>query len=156
MRLSEALRWLLALLGAGFWLASSFMPLYGGEAEHAYRCRGREFTGQFDDCFHDGLPMVEIFAPIFALAVAWSFARFAFSLCAPAPEERRLRWRLATHYDSASFWPVLHGFAAVGLAWCLWRAFSYPFVRELAPFQAFWFLFAAWFATALAAAWPRR
>jgi hypothetical protein len=29
------------------------MPMFGGAAKHAYRCRGRELTGTFDDCFND-------------------------------------------------------------------------------------------------------
>jgi hypothetical protein len=155
VRLSEALRWLLALLGAGFWLASSFMPLFGGIAKHAYRCRGREFTGNFDDCFTDALPVLELFAPIVALCLALPFARFAFSLYAPAPEARRLRWRLASRSHPRPLSPALYRWAVVGVAGCVWRAFSYPFVRELAPFQAFWFLFAAWFGGGLAAAWRR-
>ncbi|HEX5182990.1 MAG TPA: hypothetical protein VFW19_07540 [Allosphingosinicella sp.] len=154
MRLAERRRWCLALLGPCLWLAASTLPMIGGIAEHQYRCRGRVYTGHFDDCFNDYLPILEMVAPVLALLLAYPFARFAFSLYAPPVEQRRARWRLATKGDPAGLWPPLHAFAAIGVMWCLWRAVTYRAAREFLPFRLFWTAFGLWFAAGLVAALP--
>lgn len=155
MKLAERPRWWLALLGPCLWLAASALPMIGGIAKHQYRCRGRIYTGHFDDCFNDYIPALEMMAPFVALILTYAFARFAFSLYAPPAELRRARWRLATEGDPAGLWPLLHACAAIGILWCLWRALTYPAARELLPFHLFWIVFGLWFAGGLLAALPR-
>ncbi len=151
---AERLRWWAALAGPLLFLASSLMPWFGGAKRRA-RCVGREFTGEWDDCFTDGLPIVEMLAPIIALALCWMFARFAFAMWSPPPGARVLRWRLAASVPTEEHWPVLHVVAAIGMAWALWRGTTYLIAPELWPFVAFWISFAAWFAAGFAMAWPR-
>lgn len=152
MRHSERLRWSLAVLGPLLFLASSFMPLFGGAAKWAHRCQGREFTGVMDDCFNDYLPILEAVVPIVALLLLYPFARMAFSLFAPPPDQRTYRWRLATSSSLSDLFPTLHVFAAIGIAWAGWRAALYPLGGETWPFIAFWLLFANWFSVALVVA----
>lgn len=152
----ERLRWCAALAGPVLFLGSSLMPLFGAGAKRRPRCEGREFTGEWDDCFTDGFPIIELLVPFAALALLWMFARFAFALWAPEPERRRLRWRLASRIAAEAHWPILHAVATIGAVWATWRATTYFFAIELWPFAAFWLAFAAWFAAGLAVAWLRR
>lgn len=156
MKLGERTRWWFALIGPLLLEASAFMPIFGGTAKHLYRCRGREFTGEFDDCFNDYLPILELSLPILALLLIYPFARFSFSLYAPDPELRTLRWRLATTTPLAQYFPTFHVMTGVGLAWTLWRALSYPPVPDMWLYWFFWLGFACWFTIGLIAAWPSR
>lgn len=83
MILGEGARKAMALIGCSLWIASSFMPLFGGAAEHQVLCRGQSFSGEFDDCFNDMLPIFELAAPVVALALLWPFAFFAFAAMKP-------------------------------------------------------------------------
>ena len=156
MKLGERARWLLALAGPLLLEISSLMPMFGGAAKHWYRCRGRQFTGSFDDCFNDYLPIVELALPFFCLLLLYPFSRLAFSLFAPDPERRFFRWRLATGSKAEDLYPTLHAFAVIGAVWAVWRAFTYPIIPQMWPYLLFWCLFAIWFLVALAAAWPRK
>jgi hypothetical protein len=73
----------------------STFPTFGGAAKRAVRCRGRVFEGNFDDCFNDYLPLLEILAPFAALTLLWLFLRFSFTLWAPEVAVRTLGWKLA-------------------------------------------------------------
>ena len=149
---SERVRHSLAKFGCLLFLMSSFMPMFGGIAKHTVRCRGREFTGNFDDCFNDYLPILELVAPVFALLLLWPFARFAFSLLAPVPVLRTRRWRMASRSPSSTFWPHLHAVGALGAIWAVWRAATYPMDKVTAPYFAFWVTFAVWFVISVGAA----
>lgn len=152
MRLGEAPRWGLAFLGLPLWFSVSLLPILSGPADYEYRCRGRRFTGGVDDCFQDGLPVLEVMAPLAALLFAYPFLRFAFSLYAPAPAARRLKWRLATRSDPGDLWPILHIFGLLGAAWSAWRLLSYPLEPQFMAFQSVWSLFAFWFLGGVVAA----
>lgn len=102
----ERVRWAAALAGPALFLGLSLLPLFGGGAKWRARCEGREFAGQWDDGFTDGLPVVELIAPLFALALTWMFVRFAFALWAPLPQARHFRWRLAARIAAADHWPI--------------------------------------------------
>jgi len=132
------------------------MPLFGGNAKREARCDGRRFTGQFDDCFNDYLPILELMIPIGSVIVSWMFARFAFVLWAPTPDGRNMRWRFASSSPAEDYWPLLHGIAALGALWAFWRASTYFFAAELWPFALFWMVFAIWFGIGLGLAWPRK
>ncbi|NML93341.1 hypothetical protein [Novosphingobium olei] len=140
----------MAFIGCGLWLGSSFLPLFGGAAKHAVRCRGRTFSGRFDDCFSDYLPLLELMAPLAALALLWFFARFAFAVWAPEPEARTMPWRMASADGTLVYHPGYLVLSAIGCAWALWRAVLYPLDPHTFPFITFWLVFACWFG---AAAW---
>jgi hypothetical protein len=156
LRLGEAPRWGLGFVGVCLWLSASLLPTLSGPAEYAHRCRGRSDPAAFPDCFQDGLPVPEMMAPLAALLFAYPFARLAFSLYAPPPEARQLRWRLATRSSPTDLWPTLHLFGLIGMLWCLWRLLSYPFAAEFLPFQLAWGIFALWYLGGVLAALPGR
>ena len=153
---AEGARWAMAALGPLLLLVSSFMPLFGRAAKHRAGCAGRSFTGTFDDCFNDYLPILELTAPLIGAAFCWMFARFAFVLWAPPPDLRKRQWRLASAGPVKDYWPTLHIIASIGAVWATWRATTYLFAVELWPFVLFWAVFASWFAAGCVVAWPRR
>ena len=139
-------RWL-AVAGPLLWIAAGSMTLFGGAAKHSYQCRSRTFTGQFDECFNDALP-VELITIPFTILTVWLFywlsrSIFGVSKRSPAGD----RYSLNQPPNGA------HLTAAVGVAWTLWRALTYPFVTVLLPYILFWFFFAAWFALGAAYGW---
>ena len=149
IRCRESLRAIFALVGAALWLLVSFFPLFGGAAKHAVLCRGRQFDGQFDECFNDYLPLFELAAPLLALALLWPMLRLAFTLWAPEPELRTRRWWLANRCPKRDDWPQLQLLSGAGAAWCLWRGALYPWDRLTAPYLITWGLFALWFGAAI-------
>lgn len=119
------------------------MPFFGGAAKNQYRCAGREFTGAFDDCFNDYLPILELVIPVIGLFLAYPFARFSFSIFAPQFSEGEKPWRFA----ELDLWdPGLQIAAIIGCVWTLWRALSYPLSIEVWPYVTYWLTFAVWFA----------
>ena len=146
----SGLRWLVAASGVLLWLGGAVVFAEGRTARHLYRCRGRSFTGEFDNCFNDYLPVLEVFfVPALVLLLAYPFARFAFSLYAPAEEGRGGLWGLGTRAGGAGHWPVLQGFALVGLLWALWSWSGYPLDRPFLAFHLYWAAFAGWFTGAI-------
>ncbi|MCJ2182024.1 hypothetical protein MTR62_04805 [Novosphingobium sp. 1949] len=103
------------------------------------------FTGTFDDCFSDYIPILELMAPLFAAASLFFFARFAFACWAPEPRDRTHRWRLAPPDGTRIYHPGYPFMASVGAVWALWRAALYPFDRAVFAYGGFWGLFAVWF-----------
>ena len=148
MKVGEIARWLAALSGTFLWLVIPLIVWEGGAAKHLYRCRGRTFTGTFDDCFNDYIPVLEVVAiPLFTLLTVYFFARFAFTLYGPPPQDRPLRWRLSARGGARGAWPIVQILAVAGATWAIWRFSTYPLVRELVPFHLYWGGFAGWFAT---------
>lgn len=149
----ERIRKFMAIAGCGLWVASSFMPMLGMGAKHEALCRGREFTGTFDDCFNDYLPVLELFAPVFAVPLHWFFAKFAVAVWAPEPAERTMRWRLAPKDGTAIYHPGHMVLGLIGAAWPIWRAASYPLDPITLPYIGFWLLFALWFTAGAVVIW---
>lgn len=137
--LSDGGRRTLAAFGPLLWIGAGLMPMIGGAAKHAYRCRGREFTGRFDDCFNDYIPVAEIFAIFLAVITAYLFFRFARSLFMFSTTEQQAGY--VAPVISKLTWPV----AVFGAAWSLWRFFTYPLATEMLPFLGFWIAFFVWF-----------
>lgn len=152
----DRLRAICALSGAVLWLLVSFFPLFGGAAKHAVMCRGRQFDGQFDDCFNDYLPILELAAPVVALGLLWPVLRFSFTLWAPESERRAGKWWFANRGPKRDDWPHLQLLAGVGVAWCLWRGALYPWDRLTVPYLLTWWIFAAWFGAAIWVSRPQR
>jgi hypothetical protein len=151
--LQEGARKTLAVAGCGLWLASSFMPMFGGAAKHQVRCRGRRFTGQFDECFNDYIPLLELAAPLFAVATWYMFMRLAFAVWSPEPDDRRTRWRFAPESGAGMFHPAYSVLACGGGLWALWRAALYPVDAETAIFIGFWLAFSSWFFAGALCTW---
>ncbi|MEJ6009712.1 hypothetical protein [Novosphingobium aquae] len=134
-------------------MAVSFFPLFGGTAAHQVRCRGREYSDHFDDCFNDYFPLLEMSAPIVALALLWPFLQYSFTIWSPDIQQRSRIWWFASRSESGYFWPEFQVIAGLGAAWCVWRAASYPLDHLTAGYIATWLGFAVWF---LAAVWFSR
>lgn len=147
MSRAEVVRWIGGLTGLLLWLTIPLIVLEGAVAKRGYRCRGRTFTGEFDDCFSDYIPILEFFfIPFFILVTAYAFARFAFSLYAPPQRRVNSIWWFAPKGGSTAGRPILQLAACLGVAWALWRLLTYPLVAELLPFHLYWGAFAMWFA----------
>lgn len=155
MRLAEGTRKVAAAFGGALFFAVSTFPLLGGAAKQAVRCRGREYTGTFDGCFNDYLPILELAAPLLALALLWPFLRFAFTLWAPEPRKRTQVWRLASASSMITWWPQMQIAGAIWAVWCLYRAALYPVDQITAPYQATWLAFALWTIVGLVVSWPK-
>lgn len=155
MKLSERVRWWFSFLGVMLWFGFPVVFAFGGAARHLYRCRDRTFTGEFDDCFNDYIPVLEvIFVPLVFLVFAYPFARFAFSLFAPDQRERTHRWRLASSEGASTYWPMLQMWAGLGIALSLWSLSRYPLHGEFLPYYAYWLSFGLWFTAAIFAGRP--
>ncbi|MYL99030.1 hypothetical protein GR702_14780 [Novosphingobium sp. FGD1] len=144
--MGEGLRKALAFTGCGLWLGSSLMPLFGGAAKHRVLCRGATFDGQFDACFNDYLPVLELIAPLGALFLLYPFAVFASAVWAPEPGQRRQHWRLAPETGAAARFPWYTLLCTAGLVGAAWLASRYPLDPVTAPFMLFWTVFGLWFA----------
>lgn len=149
----EGVRKALAFAGCGLWLISSLMPLFGGAAKHRVLCRGATFSGQFDTCFNDHLPVLELIAPLGALFLLYPFAVFASAVWAPDPGQRLQDWRLAPATGAATRFPWYTLLCFLGAAGAAWLASRYPMDPVTAPFMLFWAVFAAWFLAGAAATW---
>lgn len=116
---AEIVRYLAGWTGGLLWMTVSTFPTFGGAAKRAVRCRGRVFDGNFDDCFNDYLPLLEILAPFAALTLLWLFLRFSFTLWAPEVAVRTLGWKLAGKSGRSGYFPLLQMMALAGSAWSM-------------------------------------
>lgn len=144
MKMSERLRWWLAFAGIALWLTLPIIIALGGAAKHRYRCRDRVFTGQVDDCFNDYLPIAEFIFPFLVLAFAYPFARFAYSLFAPAIVYRSRWWRLASREAGSDNWPVIQSFAGTGLVVAVWNLATWHLAWDAWPYVAYWIAVSGW------------
>jgi hypothetical protein len=137
--LREGVRRALVAVGTLLWIGAGFMPALGGGAKHAYRCRDREFSGAFDDCFNDYIPVAEVFAILIALVTAYLFFRFARSLFMTSEPHPRGGYVVRTILDATG------NIAVLGALWSLWRFSTYPGVVQMLPYLVFWLVFSLWF-----------
>ncbi|WP_404480696.1 hypothetical protein [Novosphingobium sp. BL-52-GroH] len=151
--MGEGVRKALAFVGCSFWLVSSLMPMFGGAAKHRVLCRGEEFPGQVDACFHDYIPVLELMAPVGALFLLFPFAAFASAAWAPPPGKRAQAWRLAPAAGAGAYHPAFPLLSLAGAGWTVWRAALYSIDPVTMPFLLFWALFALWFAASMVATW---
>lgn len=144
----ERSRWLLAFAGPVLLELTTIVFYFGGAAKSARHCRIHPGI-----CPVDYLPLLELVLPVVVLALLYPFARLAFSLYAPDPGERTLRWRLATRSDKEDLFPMLPIFSSIGAVWAMWRAASYAGPSEFLPYLLFWAVFATWFILGTACSW---
>jgi len=146
VRAGEAARWLAALAGLLLWLCIPLLFIY---VEPPNPCHG-----QGPDCMHDYIPVLEfLFLPLFTLATAYPFARFAFSLYAPPPPRAGRIWGLAARDGAAAHWPLLAVFAGLGCAWTLWRTAMFLGMVEPVEMYLFRFAFILWFVAGIVVGW---
>ena len=144
----------LALAGMALWFAYPFVFWNGGMAVHQYRCSREPSVNGSDPCFSDYLPVIELGAFVLTLVLAYPFARFAFSLFAPPPNERGRGWRLASSSAGAEYFPALHLAAALGIVWALVHAKNYPFA--LYPYLTYWAAWMTWLCLGIWTSWPSK
>ena len=142
---TERKRHIAAFLGLAMWLAYPVAFGLGMWARRDYRCAGRTFTGQFDGCFNDSVPVLEFLLVALMLALTVEFARFAFSLFAPPVPERRLRWRLARARGAAGRYPLYQIIAGMGVLWAALHLWSIPLSLKYWYLFAWWLLWIGWF-----------
>lgn len=145
----------LAVAGMALWFAFPFMFDNGGVAVFQYRCHLEPVSDSRDPCFTDYLPMVEMAAYGLTLILAYPFARFAFSLFAPAPEARGAGWAwcMASKSAAAESYPSLQLAAGLGIVWAMLHAKNFPLA--LYPYLLYWAAWIAWFVIGIWASWPK-
>lgn len=152
--MSEGQRHSVATAGVVLWLAFPFVYLASSHARWVRRCGGRSFTGKFDDCFNDALPVLEFAAFPITVALAYMFSRFAFSMFAPTAELRTLKWRLAGHDGGADAFPLYQLFAVIGLIWAILHIRSIPMTITYWYLFVYWLVWLAWFLIGAATSLP--
>jgi len=152
--LSEGMRHSAATIGVMLWLAFPFVYMAGTHARWLRRCQGRSFTGAFDSCFNDGLPVFEFLAFPVTLALTYLFARFAFSMFAPSAELRTRRWRLADSASGGEAFPLYQLFSTFGLIWTVLHANATPFSFTYWYLLAYWAGWLLWFLIGALSALP--
>ncbi len=148
------LRPLLALGGFLLWFSYPFAFTAGIIARHDYRCAGREFTGAWDGCFQDGLPIDFLAYPL-TLLLLYPFARFLFVALAPPGKASSGFWRLARGASGEAYFPVVQVLALVGISWALLHVLPFPLVRVFFGFFAYWAAWILWFGSVIWLSWPR-
>ena len=152
--LTERTRHLLAVAAVALWLMFPFVYMASAHARWLRRCDGRTFTGEFDDCFNDALPVFELIAFPVTLALAYPFARFAFSMFAPNAELRTKRWRLARPEGGADYFPIFQFLSAIGIIWTILHVRSLPLSLSYWYLLTYWAAWLAWFISGALAALP--
>lgn len=152
--MSERLRLLAASIGLIWWIGFPFAYLAGTHGRWEHRCAGRTFTGEFDDCFNDALPVLELLAFPLTLILAYPFARFAFSMFGPESDLRSFKWRLASSSGGVEHFPSFQIAAAIGFTWASFHLFSMPLAIQYWYLQTYWILWLGWFALGAYASSP--
>lgn len=152
--LTERARFLVATAGVALWLTFPFVYMASMHARWLRRCDGRTFSGKFDDCFNDTLPVFEFVAFPLTIALAYLFVRFAFSMFAPSAELRTTRWRLARSEGGADYFPVYQLLSVVGMIWTVLHVRSLPLSLTYWYLLAYWAAWFAWLLTGVLAALP--
>lgn len=143
--LSERARHIAATTGVVLWLVFPIVYMAGTRARWSRRCDGRSFTGEFDECFNDALPVLEVGAFPITLALAYLFARFSFSMFAPGAELRSRKWRLAGPDGGGDVFPLHQLLSLVGLVWTSLHVASLPLSLSYWYLLAYWLAWLAWF-----------
>ena len=152
--MTERLRHSAAVTGLLCWIAFPFVYLAGTHARWEHRCAGRTFTGTFDDCFNDALPVFELGAFPLTLILAYPFARFAFSMFAPESDLRTFRWRFAASSGGVEYFPSFQIASAIGIMWAGFHFLSMPLAIRYWYIFVYWAIWIGWFALGAYASSP--
>ncbi|ETI65087.1 hypothetical protein C100_03905 [Sphingobium sp. C100] len=153
--MSERLRFWLAVLSVPLWVGYPFAFSYGPIVARNVRCAGRRFTGGFDDCFNDYIPVLEMLAFPMTLLLMLPFLRFAFALYAPADHDGGWRWKIAGRMNGDACFPSLQLFAGLLILWIGFHVRMLPLAREADLLWAYWLIWTTWLLTGIAVSWPR-
>ena len=153
--MNERLRFWLASLGIPLWFGYPFAFLYGPSVARDVRCAGREFTGSFDDCFNDYIPVLEMLAFPMTLVLMWPFLRFAFALYAPADHGGGWKWKMAGHMNGDACFPSLQLFAGMVILWVGFHLRMLPIAWEAAPLLVYWLVWPLWLLVGIVVSWRR-
>ena len=148
----DAKRLGLAMAGMALWFAYPFVFWNGRIAVFQYQCSREPAVNGSDPCFTDYLPIVDMLALVLTLALAYPFARFAFTLFALPPSKRGRGWWLASSSAGSDYYPSLQVFAGLGIGWALVHAKNYPFA--LYPYLTYWAAWIGWFCLGIWMSWP--
>lgn len=143
-----------ALAGMCLWFGYPFIFWSGGIAVHRYVCQREPAVDGRDPCFSDYIPILEMLAFVLTLALAYPFARFAFTLFAPDPDQRGRGWWFASRSTREDRFPMLQVIAALGFLWVAVNAQNYP--AALYQYWLYWTAWIAWFAAGILFSWPHR
>jgi hypothetical protein len=152
--MTERRRRILAFAGLFLWATFPFLYAAGTRARWQHRCEGRSFTGTFDSCFNDGLPVFELLAFPLTLLLAYPFARFAFSTFAPLVGDRSFKWRLAGQSGGEAYFPAFQITAAIGIGWAGLHLASTPLAFRYWYLIAYWSTWIGWFVLGAIASFP--
>jgi hypothetical protein len=141
----ERMRRCAVIAGLLWWFAFPFVYLAATHARWVNRCGGRSFSGEFDDCFNDALPVFELMAFPMTLVLAYPFIRFAFSMFGPESDQRSSRWRLAAGSGGVEYFPAFQIASVIGLIWASLHLFSIPLAARYWLFIVYWAVWICWF-----------
>jgi hypothetical protein len=139
-------RWGLGLAGSILGMLYPVAFLFGNMVRHRYRCRGREFTGNFDDCFNDYLPILELGWVVISFILGLIFIRLSFRIWAGAGEgDWHWLWGKKPDYESTG--PFRRWGLLVGLGLSIWQLTRLPINLDWLHWtHLYWFAFILWFA----------
>lgn len=143
--MTEKQRFWVADAGIGLWLAFPFVYWLSTRARWLQRCSGRTYTGEFDDCFNDMLPVFEILAFPLTFILIYPFARLAFGMFGPASDVRTYRWRFAARSGGSDYFPSFQICAAVGIVWACLHLSSLPLWLRFWYLHLYWVAWIVWF-----------
>lgn len=151
--MANSLRLFGAWSGLLLWAAYPFVEWQGSTDVFWYRCRLEPATEYRDPCFTDYIPLVEMLSFVVTIALAYPFARFAFSIYAKPSDRRGRGWWLAGRSGGAEYYPSFQVAAGLGILWVALHAKNYPIA--LYQYHIYWAAWLAWFAGGIRASWPR-
>ncbi|WP_370170542.1 hypothetical protein [Sphingobium abikonense] len=154
--MSERQRFWLASLGIPLWLGYPFAFWFGPIVARSVRCAGRQFTGEFDDCFNDYIPVLEMLAFPMTLLLMFPFLRFAFALYAPADVKDGWRWRITGRMNGDACFPSLQLFAGMLLLWIVFHVRMLPVAPAAGLLWTYWFFWIVWLLIEIVVSWPSK
>lgn len=153
--MGERSRFYTASFGFVLWFAYPIAFFFGSVARREHRCGDREFTGEFDDCFNDYLPILElVFVPAVTLVFAFLFAVYAYSMFAPDDEFRSKRWWFAASGKGADYHPGFLFLVVIGLTWTGFHVWGLPVWGSYWYLWLYWLGWIGWFAAGGVASHP--
>jgi len=137
--------------GILLWLCYPLAFWNGIHARWLGRCEHSPFSGQFDSCHNDYLPIAEMAWCIIAWCLTVAFFRLARAFWAPVRRPNATAW--IRRRDPTYFAPIIFWLAVAGVAWTGWNFLAIPLQARFSLLLAYWAVFSLWFAGAAATNW---